>query len=43
MAGVLYDALHADIPIIGLAVKLEGLVVEGAELVVPADLFLLAS
>jgi hypothetical protein len=42
MAGVLHDAFHADVPVIRLAVELEGLIVEGAELVVPADFFFLA-
>lgn len=39
---MLDDALHADVAVVGLAVELEGLVVEGAELVVAADLLLLA-
>lgn len=39
---MLDDALHADVLPVALAVELEGLVVEGAELVVFADLLLLA-
>lgn len=42
MARVLYYAFHADVSIIGLAVKLEGLIVNSAELMIATDFFLLA-
>jgi hypothetical protein len=42
MAGMLDDAFDADVSVIGLAVELEGLVVEGTELVISSNLFLLA-
>lgn len=42
MAGVVDDALDADVSIIGFAVELIGFIVDGAELVVLSDFFLLA-
>lgn len=42
VAGVVDDALDADVSVVSFAVEFVGLVVEGAELVVLADLLLLA-